>query len=115
MITNFDEYMKDLTHQEANYILPRVFRILEDRWEKDNAITSREIIQLLRIQGWFIDGSRLRKMIHLLRTKGDLTRLVATARGYFRTNEDEEYNKYLTSLNERISAQVALRNAMITQ
>lgn len=105
MITNFEEYTEELTDEEKNNIVPLLVRGLQTKIGKDNAITSTDMITAMKKYNHKIGGAKLRKLIQYIRMTGLVERLVATSKGYYICNREDEMNAYIESLLQR-SAQI---------
>lgn len=96
MITNFEEITSALTSEEKSQIVV-VIRILQLR-KKENPILSESLEKLTNMR-----GSRLRKIINLIRSLGIIP-IIGTSRGYYISEDIEDINKEICSLNERAEA-----------
>ena len=88
---------------------PLVIRGLKAHVGKENAITNDNIrAALLNKYGIHIGAPRMRKMINLIRNKMIIPGLVASSNGYYVTNDPEEVQRWIDSLDGRISAMMEL-------
>ena len=104
MITNFEEVTEGLSHVEVTVILPKVIELLKYRQGKDNAITNKKMRNLLSAMGHDVHPAQIRKMINQIRLKGLVNNLLASAKGYYVSNDKKEIGKYVSSLRERAAA-----------
>lgn len=115
MINGFTEQTKPLTGLEIQTITLISIRLSYAIGE-DRAIRSDQLIRLLdKIHDIKVDGSRLRKMIRHIRTRGLVKRLVASGKGYYIEPNDTRYNEYIESLKQRADAINELRTSLINQ
>lgn len=110
MITTFEDYTFEVTDQEKKTILPRVHAILLKAIGKERATTNEQVLKEINeapeLQAARIKTStpRIRKIIHELRVSGKIPLLIASSEGYYITSNQEEVDKYLDSLRERINS-----------
>ena len=103
MIITFEEETAKLTEKEIQ--LARLMApAFKARKGKENAITSKEIIQQMKKKGMNIDGPRIRKIVHYLVVTGQLPDLIATNKGYCIAETDEERTEYCMSLIQRAAS-----------
>jgi hypothetical protein len=113
MITGFQQYTEELTDYEKQSILPVLIYNLKNCIGVDNAISNKEILKKLDKMDITTTAPRIRKMIHHIRRKGYVNRLIATSKGYYVTTSKEELMKYVESLEQRESAIAAIRQSLI--
>lgn len=114
MITSFECITEGLSTTECEVILPKLIELLKYRKGKENAITNKKLRNLLSAMGHDIPDSRIRKMINQIRLKGLINNLLASARGYYVSNDSNEINKYVVSLRERAAAINAIADELET-
>lgn len=102
MITGFKEYTHELTEYEVNVLLPIFLTGLKSKIGKANAITSKEMVQKIRLKDGRVSEPRVRKIIHHIRCAGLINNLISTSKGYYISNDVEEIFNYKQSLRERI-------------
>jgi hypothetical protein len=112
MITNFEEETHDLTTHEKDVLLPLMVKGLKNKVGKENAVTSKQIIRGFKNSGYSMDGPRVRKLVNYIRVKSLIPCLMATNKGYHITNDKAELESFLKSLDERIWAIRAVRDAV---
>lgn len=124
MITGFEQYTKPLNEIELHRLVPAI----EKQWKKkqfEEFVNMEDMIravntycknnQIYNKSGkrfYTTDGSRVRQMIHYLRVSGKLADLIATSKGYFRTNDPKKIAKYIHSLIQRGNSFYEVANAM---
>lgn len=104
MIKGFEEYTGELTEYERNEIFVTVYNILLRAEGAARAITNKEIIKELERQGKKIADSRIRAIIHVIRTSGMINCLISTSRGYYIAMTASDVDDYLESLEGRINS-----------
>ena len=100
MITGFEKETHELTEKELK-ILPVIVSGLQKKIGKENAVTNKKMVEGLKKHGIKTSGARLRKIIHYIRIKGLIERLVATSNGYYISNNIDELDNYIESLVQR--------------
>ena len=102
MITNFEEYTKELTVEEMK-LLPLLMSGFKKR-TKENPVKAPEIIAGINKTGVAkITEPRLRKLCNFIRSKSILP-LIATSNGYYISYDPDEVSRQIQSLEERASA-----------
>ena len=84
---------------------------LKNKWGRENAITSKAMIDGLMNHGHKVGEARLRKIINYIRIEHMITNLVSYNGGYYRTNDTSDLERYKRSLDQRIGAIQELRNS----
>lgn len=102
MISGFEEYTSELTKEELRSAT-QVVAMLHFS-SKENPITSAQISRELGWRRLQNHGARVRKIINWIRLKKIVPNLVASSRGYYRTNDPQEIERYVKSLRQRIEA-----------
>src|SRR6187399_3136288 len=104
-ITNFEDTTEALTEKELS-ALPYVIEGLK---RCDKAQKSGEVCDLIDMiyakehgEPLLVTGVKLRKFVSYIRVNG-LLPIIATSRGYFITEDQEEIKKQVKSLYERAS------------
>jgi len=111
MINGFEKETAPLSGIEKKYV--RVFvRSLSSRVGKDNAITANQITEHFKKKGIKLGGARVRKIINHIRTTGVVPNLLATANGYYVSNDPDEISNYIESLSQRIDAIRQVKEAL---
>ncbi len=129
MIRNFEEYTGTITDLEQTFIVPRVANLLILSIGKENAITNSSIQVDINVtnpikiydeskgSSYYLktSGPRLRHIIHVLRVSDTIPLLVATSYGYYVSNDVEEINKYIASIEDRMRSIYDIRRALKRQ
>jgi len=129
MIRNFEEYTSEMTEDEINYIIPRLIKMLTLAIGKGNALTNRKIVYDINIRNAVTkpDPSgeyrkqvttsepRIRHMIHILRVSDAIPCLIATSAGYYISNDRQEIETYMGSIDDRLRSIYQIRRALKRQ
>ena len=115
MITNFDSHTQELNKYELDVLQPIIIRGLSTKIGKSKAITNKRICALLKQKDYEITDTRLRKIIHNIRANDLLPLLIATSRGYYVSNNEEEIRDYIKSLSERINSITFIKQSIQRQ
>lgn len=113
MIIGFDKETQPLTDYEENTILPVVFGLLSGRVGVQNAIKNGLIVK--KLSEYKITQERVRKVINQIRTRGLIPCLIASSKGYYIAETEEELKDYEESLEGRESAIRAVRESIKRQ
>jgi len=115
MITNFEEITQDLRDTEKE-LLPILINGLKNKTGKGQAVTGSIIIKAFEDnKGVKLTDARLRKMINVIRINNLIPCLCSSKKGYYIAVNQEEIKDYIQSLDERISAIQAVRDAVHDQ
>jgi len=112
MITNFEEFTHELTDHERIHIVPWVTAELSLRFDKENAITNKQLIEKCPHK---TTTPRIRKIIHALRVSGTIRFLLASSKGYYRSDNPNEIGDWIKSAYERASSIREIADAVTTQ
>jgi len=116
MIRTFEEYTSEMSSDEKEFIMPALIKILAVSIGRKNAVTNMEIINsinyLLKDDSIKTCGPRIRHMIHVLRVSHTIPFLVASSKGYHISNDTEEIETYIGSIDDRLRSIYALRRAL---
>ncbi len=112
MINGFEKITKDVTDLEKNKLAPIIIKKLNKCIGKSKSITNAKLIDLLITKGHSTNQARVRMIIHYIRINGLVERLVAGKKGYFISNDEQELNKYIDSLLQRVSSIEAIANQL---
>jgi len=104
MITNFEEITKELTETEIKKVIPLMINGLKTKIGKSKVITNKEMIEGLKQFGVKTSSPRVRKLIQAIRLTGSVERLIATSKGYYISNDVNELETYIESLNQRANS-----------
>ncbi len=100
MITGFEDITSEITQEEKKILLPYIANLFKNG--KENAITSGEIIEVInRNLHLKTNGARVRKIIHVIRLTSYVSRLIASSKGYYISDNKDEVNNYIESLKQR--------------
>lgn len=127
MVTGFEEFSYEMTPFEKEHILP----FMIESWGKvevGTEVSMKAMIKtankhcatnnIIRTKGkgkgkvYTTDGPRMRKVIHHIRKYDLVPKLIATSKGYFKTDQDEEVKKFIQSCRERANSYLEIANAM---
>lgn len=125
MVTGFEEFSYELTEIEQQKIYPKFIEAWKGR-VADELIKMNDMIN--GMQNWIIKqnittskgkiykmtGPRMRKIIHCARVKGDLHNMIATSKGYFRTDDPQQIKNFIKSCRERANSFKEVADAMET-
>jgi hypothetical protein len=100
MITNFEDLTYKITADEIAQI-PAIIAILQDRIGKEKAITSNAMMNQINYRN---DAARFRVLINHIRRTGLITDLCASSKGYYIARTQQEFERYVQSLTDRINA-----------
>lgn len=115
MITNFSEQTHELNKYELEVLQPIIVQGLKNKIGKDKAVTNKHICKALKSFGHKITDSRLRKIIHNIRANDLVPLLIATSKGYYVSNDTQEVQEYITSLQERANSILFIKNCLQKQ
>lgn len=101
MINGFEKETHDLSQYEISVLVPQVVEILKNKIGKQNSITNDKIREIINQHKVILTNSRLRQIIHYIRIKGLVKCLLATNKGYYISNDVEEFMSYMDSLAQR--------------
>lgn len=115
MITNFEDHTTELTKEEIA-LLPALLKGLSRR-AKDDPIHASGIIDGMNtyiakngMKTKFTDV-RLRKMVNYIRLNG-IAPVIATQKGYFISQDPDEIQKQIESLEQRARSQIESANGL---
>ena len=117
MITGFEKYTDELNEYESSKILPLIISGMETKKGKDLAITNKMICKLLKLPPYNckITEARVRKIVAHIRINGLVPNLIATSKGYYIAETEQEMDNYIESLDQRINAITVVRDALFYQ
>ena len=115
MINGFEKETHDLSQYEISVLVPQVVEILINKIGKQNSITNNRIREIINQHKVILTDSRLRKIIHYIRIKGLVKCLIATNKGYYISNDVEEFMSYIDSLTQRENSIRSIRYALLEQ
>ena len=115
MINGFEKETHDLSQYEISVLVPQVVEILINKIGKQNSITNDRIREIINQHKVILTNCRLRQIIHYIRRKGLVKRLIATSKGYYISNDLEEFMSYIDSLTQRENSIRSIRYALLEQ
>lgn len=116
MIELFEAETQPLNDYEREKLLPVMVKCLKRHKGKEKAITNRNMCEGLQTHGYVdVNMVRVRKLINHIRTNWLVGCLMASSKGYYVADSKNELRKYLRSLDGRISAIMAVRQAIVEQ
>jgi len=101
MINGFEKETHELSEFELG-LIPILIAGLKGKHGKENAVTNPKIVRVLKELGKKTSEPRVRKMMHYIRTEHLVTNLIATNKGYYRATNQEEIDKYVEGLRQRV-------------
>jgi len=127
MIRNFEEYTHEMTPDEQNHIVPFLVHMLTLAINKEKAITNKKMVNAFNThykrlyyqgQGEKLlktSGPRIRKLIHIIRVSDTIPMLVASSKGYYISDDKDEIETYIGSIEDRIRSIYQIRRALKRQ
>ncbi len=115
MIKNFEDYTHVITDYEMNNIVPRLISILQLRIGKELAITNGNIVKDFANGQIHTSEPRIRHIIHVLRVSDTIPFLIATSKGYYISNDIDEINDYIQSIEDRLRSIYDIRRSLKRQ
>lgn len=115
MINGFEKETHDLSQYEISVLVPQVVEILINKIGKQNSITNDRIREIINQHKVILTNCRLRQIIHYIRIKGLVKCLIATNKGYYISNDVEEFMGYIDSLTQRENSIRSIRYALLEQ
>jgi len=116
MIIGFEKQTAEVTVEEME-IATSWAAAFKARLQKGKGpITAAKIAVLYKDRtGKEVSGARARKIINYIRTSGMAPNLLANSNGYYMSDDPQDINAYICSLDQRIRAITAVREALIDQ
>ena len=109
MLRGFEKLTDELTDDELKKV-PRIVSGLSKRIGKENAVTSNFICNKMDLI-----GVRLRKIIHFIRINNLVGGLCSNSKGYYVAKNIQELEDNNKSLQQRITSQIEILNALEKQ
>lgn len=110
MLPGFDNQTAPLTDIELG-ALPQVIDLLKKHYGKDNAITNQDI----RSEFPLLDSARVRKIINHIRNRNLVPCLIASSKGYYVAETEQEMKDFEDSLRGRAEAIMAVCESIKSQ
>ena len=95
--------------------MPVMVKCLQNKVGKENAVTNCYMVEKMQEHGYKISEARVRKIINYIRIHGLIDRLMASNKGYYITEDENEMSNYIQSLIGREEAIHEVRLAMESQ
>jgi hypothetical protein len=102
-IKGFEDETHELTKEEIELlaiIVPKISRNIG----KQRAVTNERIRDFLSKEGHKVQPSRIRQLMHYIRVNRLVKNLIATSRGYYRAETQQEIDDYVESLYQRANS-----------
>lgn len=115
MVENFEKETKDLTDYEKRILLPIMVKSLSKHKGKDMVISNSQMCMKMAECGYQISDIRVRKIINHIRINALVECLIASGRGYYVAQSENEMKTYIASVKSREEAIQAMRMAMEKQ
>ena len=117
MINGFETITYELTEYEEHKILPLIIAGLKTKKGAAAAMKNNKMCQILKAEPWSlkISEARIRKIINFIRANGLINNLIATSKGYYIAQTQEEVQEYIESLNQRANAILTIKYALQNQ
>ncbi len=115
MTPKYSEISVELSIYEKTKVIPVLENGMKSKIGKDMAVTNQKIVIGLDHVGVRTSQPRIRKMLHALRVTDKVKRLVAHGRGYHVSDDIQEMNQYIESLEERVRQNQELIKAIKRQ
>ena len=109
MLKGFEKETHELTADEMDKVTP-IIKGLQNKIGKDQAITGTKICEAMSLS-----GPRLRKIINHIRNYNLVPALCGSSQGYYIAKDNKEFDDYLISLKQRISAQISVLHSLERQ
>jgi len=115
MIKGFEEQTAPLTEYEKNTLLPVMVNCLRCKIGKAMRVTNAFIVSRMRACNYDISDARVRKIINHIRIHDLVPCLIASPKGYYIADCEEDLKDYEETLKGRISAQQEVLKAIHRQ
>jgi predicted GTPase len=115
MIKGFENETAPLSEYEEKTLVPVFIRGLITKVGKDNSVTNKQIVTALKMAGYRISDTRVRKIINHIRINGLVQGVIATSDGYYIATSEQELEDYEQSLLGREAAIRAVRLSIARQ
>ena len=113
MINGFEEETHELNEYELS-IVPIIVSRIKNNIGKDNAVKNKDIIRQLNASGYEkLTAARIRKLIHHIRVRRLVTNLIATSKGYYRAEDQDQLDGFIQSLQQRINSIEEVKRSFI--
>lgn len=104
MLKGFEDLTKDITDLEIEYAKKIALNLKVKCVGKENAVSNKRLREaILKGYGVEFSGIRIRRMINYIRSYNLVPRLCANNKGYFQAANDEEWEAWKKSMQQRIN------------
>jgi len=108
-LTGFENITKNIRKDEIEMAEKIALNINTKCVGKENAVSNKRLRDaILYKYGVKIGGPRIRKMINYIRAMNLVPCLCANSKGYFRAANEEEWNEWKNSMQQRINEMQAI-------
>jgi hypothetical protein len=114
MIAGFKSFTQELNDYERYTLLPVVADILRHSSKKQPVI-NRLAVKSLMQQGYVISDSRFRKVVAEIRLNAIVPNVIASSKGYYRSDDQGEVSAYIDGLYARANAIRSVAQALQRQ
>jgi hypothetical protein len=114
MLKGFENETSQLSDYERS-ILPAFVKGFSTKMGKDNAIKNKEICAAMKSLGYDVNDARIRKIVNHIRANHLCPVLLASSKGYWVSKDVNEVSDWLESMDGRIMAMTATRNAVLEE
>ena len=114
-VLNFEEITHELNYEEEFKIVPIIVNRFKSNQGKEKIVTNKKMIEGIQKDcGFKTTEPRIRKMIQYIRDKNLLNDLeiLATSKGYYSTDDNDEILKWIKSMNNRINAMIETKDSV---
>lgn len=101
-----------LNPYELNTLLPRLIKGFQNRVGERSAITSTEIIQVLKTEGYKVDDATIRALVRHIRQQHLIPGLASSSKGYWVETDPNVLKNCITRLRARAKDQLASAEAL---
>ncbi len=115
MLKGFEKQTHALNEYEMNTLLPLMVSGFKTKVGKSNAVTNKHICSSLAEQGYDVNEPRVRKIVSFIRMNHLVPLLIATSKGYWVSTDAQEIKDWVETMNGRIDALQASRDAVISE
>ena len=113
-LRGFEDITKNISEEEVEMAERIAKNINQKCVGKQNAVSNKRLRDaILDKDGVVIGGPRIRKMINYIRAMNLVPRLCANSKGYFRAANDQEWDDWKESMQQRINEQQNILDAGI--
>lgn len=103
MVIGFEHLTAQLSAEEEAIAVLLSERLVKCKGQ-NMAMDNRAIRDYLQRKDCYVSAVRVRKIINHIRINSMVSNLVASSRGYYIAENQEELDRYVTSLRQRASA-----------